>query len=91
MVSDPSGSDPVARLRWQCRRGMRELDFLLTGYLDERYAHASSRRKQAFRDLLSLPDPDLIRYLLGGQAPPDAQLADVVQDIRGDPETGSAP
>ena len=87
MGSDPQGSDPVARLRWQCRRGMRELDVLLTGYLDDRYAQAAWPRKQAFRKLLALPDPELIGYLLGGQTPSDAMLADVVQDIRGDPET----
>jgi len=26
-----------ARLRWQCRRGMRELDLLLTDYLENDY------------------------------------------------------
>ena len=29
------------QLRWQCRRGMRELDTLLSGYLEQRYADSS--------------------------------------------------
>jgi antitoxin CptB len=74
-----------ARLRWQCRRGMRELDILLTNYLDHAYGQARERQKQAFRELLALPDPELIDYLLGGQLPADAALADVVSQIRDRP------
>jgi antitoxin CptB len=32
----------IGRLRWRCRRGMKELDVLLTRYVDEHYAQASS-------------------------------------------------
>jgi antitoxin CptB len=74
-----------ARLRWQCRRGMRELDILLTNYLDKAYGQAQEQHKQAFRELLALPDPELIDYLLGGQLPADAALANVVSQIRDRP------
>jgi antitoxin CptB len=74
-----------AQLRWQCRRGMRELDLLLIYYLDNNYPQASEDRKQAFQELLALPDPDLIGYLLGRQTPPDARLANVVSQIRDRP------
>ena len=74
-----------AQLRWQCRRGMRELDILLTNYFENDYLQASEDQKQAFRELLALPDPDLIGYLLGAQSPPEAALADVVKQIRDRP------
>ncbi len=74
-----------AQLRWQCRRGMRELDILLTNYFESDYLQASEEQKQAFRELLALPDPDLIGYLLGGQSPPEAALANVVKQIRNRP------
>jgi antitoxin CptB len=74
-----------AQLRWQCRRGMRELDLLLTNYLDHDYGQANEQQKQAFRELLALPDPDLIDYLLGGQHPADAALAKIVSQIRDHP------
>jgi antitoxin CptB len=61
---------------------MRELDILLTGFLDDDYAGAAERRKRAFHALLELPDPELISYLLGGQIPPEPDLADVVLCIR---------
>jgi succinate dehydrogenase flavin-adding protein (antitoxin of CptAB toxin-antitoxin module) len=64
---------------------MRELDLLLTNYLDQDYGQAEEQQKQAFRELLALPDPDLIDYLLGGQTPRDAALAKVVSHIRDHP------
>ena len=79
--------DTESRLRWQCRRGMRELDLLLTSYLDADYPHAIEQQKQAFRELLALPDPEVIAYLLGGQTPADAALANVVSQIRDRPHT----
>ena len=72
-------------IKWQCRRGMRELDILLTRYLENDYPQADEPQKQAFRALLALPDPDLIAYLLGGQSPPDAAIAEIVSQIRGRP------
>lgn len=64
---------------------MRELDILLTDYLDREYAEAGERQKRAFRELLSLPDPDLIAYLLGGETPEDRALASIVRTIRDRP------
>jgi antitoxin CptB len=77
------GMLPERALRWQCRRGMRELDELLLGYCDGRYAGAGEPEKAAFRQLLALPDPVLAGYLLRGQDPGDRISAHVVRQIRG--------
>jgi len=61
---------------------MRELDILLTDYLENEYGAGEPQRKAAFRALLALPDPDLIGYLLGGKVPAEPDLADVVNTIR---------
>ena len=66
---------------------MRELDILLTNYLDQLFAAAAEEQKQAFRELLALPDPELIDYLLGGHTPQDQLLANVVSQIRDRPQT----
>ena len=63
------------KLQWQCRRGMKELDFLLARYLRERYGHAASDERAAFADFLELPDPDIARYLLAGDVPEDPRRA----------------
>ena len=74
-------SDDVARLRWQCRRGMKELDQLLTRYLDARYAEAEDDEKADFRAILTLPDPELAGYFLGRQVPEDPAIARAVERI----------
>ena len=68
----------VARLRWRCRRGMRELDVLLERYLQERYPSAPTPEQQAFEALLDLPDPQLFAYLMGREVPTDPDWVHVI-------------
>jgi len=70
-----------SRLRWQCRRGMRELDELLLRYLETRYPGASDGEKAAFHAVLELPDPKLNGYLLQRQEPVSEPIADVIKRI----------
>ena len=55
----------LAKLRWQCRRGTKELDFLLLRYLDNRYALADADEQALFVELLKLEDDELIGVLMG--------------------------
>jgi antitoxin CptB len=71
------------RLAWRCRRGMKELDLLLTGWLDTQFERVSDLQRSQFEALLELPDPLLAGYLLGGQRPERADLAAVVECILG--------
>ena len=70
-----------SRLRWQCRRGMRELDELLLRYLDNHYLNADTAEKAAFRAVLDLADPELNAYLLQRQTPASESIARVIQRI----------
>ncbi len=65
---------------------MRELDILLADYLDRQYPKADEQQKQAFCELVSLSDPELIAYLLGGETPQDSALASIVRTIRDRPQ-----
>jgi antitoxin CptB len=71
----------LGQLRWRCRRGMRELDVLLTRYLDRDYARAAPPQRQAFRQLLECPDPLIHAYLLGRETPDDGALVALLQRI----------
>jgi antitoxin CptB len=71
-----------ARLRWRCRRGMRELDGLLQAFLSEGYQCLDSADKQRFTELLELPDPVLAAYVLGRDAPADPELQRLLAVIR---------
>ncbi len=70
-----------ARLRWQCRRGMRELDELLVRYLEEYYVDDSDADKAAFREVLDLSDPELNSYLLQRHVPEAESIARVIDRI----------
>ncbi|WP_069469872.1 FAD assembly factor SdhE [Candidatus Marithrix sp. Canyon 246] len=52
------------KLKWRCRRGMKELDVLLTQYLEQNYDKASKKQQQAFENLLKLSDYDLYALLI---------------------------
>tara|TARA_R110002111_G_scaffold83545_1_gene131300 strand:- start:237 stop:494 length:258 start_codon:yes stop_codon:yes gene_type:complete len=73
-----------SRLRWQCRRGMRELDVLLGAWLDNHYDSATELQKAGFCALLELPDPELAGYLLHGLPVSNPGEAIVVKHIRGE-------
>ena len=71
-----------ARLYWQCRRGMLELDLVLQAYLDHQYDLATRDERRAFESLLNYPDTLLLEYIMGRMVPTDRQLAHVVSRLR---------
>lgn len=75
-------SDPeLARLRWRCRRGMRELDMLLLGYVDDVYPQADATEQAAFRRLLTTPDPEILALLTGRSRTDDDDLALIIERL----------
>lgn len=57
--------DELAKLRWQCRRGTKELDFLLNRYLETGYLAADQGERELFVELLGMEDDVLVRVLMG--------------------------
>lgn len=55
----------LSQLKWSCRRGMLELDVLLTNFLTDCYASLSKEDQLTFIDLIKSADPDLYAWLLG--------------------------
>jgi antitoxin CptB len=70
------------RLRWQCRRGMLELDLMLESFVEKRYEDLPVKTKQAFHQLLNCQDQILLDYLMGQDVPTDKDVADVAKQIR---------
>lgn len=68
----------LSRLRWRCRRGMRELDVVLQRYLEHCFITAPPAEQQAFESLLEEQDPVLLAYLTGREHPQDPQQANVI-------------
>jgi antitoxin CptB len=81
--AEPADADAVflRKLRWQCRRGMKEMDALLTGWLDRSYARAQPSVQRNFVVLLQTEDDVLWRWLAGRSRPELVELADLVDEI----------
>ena len=67
----------LQRLRWRCRRGMRELDQVFGRYLDRGWAEANAAERAHFERLLDCEDDKLWRWCLGYEAPGDGQVDDL--------------
>ncbi|MFO1422611.1 MAG: succinate dehydrogenase assembly factor 2 [Candidatus Competibacteraceae bacterium] len=74
--------EQIGKLRWRCRRGMKELDLLTLAYLERHYPTAPAEEQQAFAALLELQDPLLMSYMVGREIPADATTARVVGVMR---------
>ncbi|MGC4027622.1 MAG: succinate dehydrogenase assembly factor 2 [Steroidobacteraceae bacterium] len=70
------------RLAWRCRRGMKELDLLLGGWLERHWMQAAPEEKAAFEHFLDLPDPLIAAYLLGRDVPEEPDLRSLVDRLR---------
>ena len=70
------------RIRWRCRRGIRELDIILTRFLDSEYNGFTAEQQDAMEVLLSQPDPQLIDWLMRKEAPSDDSIFKLVERIR---------
>src|SRR3569832_2757055 len=79
---DNTAAPRRARLAWQCRRGMLELELLLQAFLDVQYDSLTFDEQRAFEGLLIYPDQILLEYAMGRLLPADPALAHVVTRLR---------
>ena len=61
---------------------MKELDVVLTRYLDERYDAADAVDQALFNRLLQMPDPDLYNLLLGRSSADDPEIERFLQQLK---------
>ncbi|HET6397716.1 MAG TPA: succinate dehydrogenase assembly factor 2 [Pseudoxanthomonas sp.] len=84
MTQDPHAAPDaeLRRLRWRCRRGMRELDRLCERWLEHGHPTASEAERRVFLRLLDCEDDRLWRWFMGYEACPDAELDALIARIR---------
>lgn len=71
-----------ARLYWQCRRGLRELDYLLLGFMAQQEAHLTPAQWQQLEQLLQYPDETLLAWFYQQAEPLDITLGALIHEIR---------
>jgi antitoxin CptB len=64
----------MERVRWRARRGLLELDIVLGRFIEAHYEQLDEAGKQAFEELLDMPDNPLWD-MISGRAERGAQEA----------------
>ncbi len=72
----------IRKLKWRCRRGMRELDQLLERWLDAAWRQSNPADRATFLRLLDSEDDRLWKWFLGHEVAPDAELQSLIERIR---------
>lgn len=72
----------LKRIRWRCRRGMRELDQLFERYLERCWASDSDAGRALFLRLQDCEDDTLWRWFMGYEEAADADIAAIIRRIR---------
>ena len=52
------------RLKWRCRRGVKELDLLLQDILDNQFTDFDTDQRRAFSEFLETPDPVILDWVM---------------------------
>lgn len=67
------------QLRWQCRRGMLELDMMLMPFVDDAFSLLNDKQQADFERLLGYEDSQLFPWLMLRDTPEDEDMAAMVK------------
>ena len=70
------------RLRWATRRGMLELDLVLSPFLENHYDHITEEEQALFHDLLEEQDQDMFNWFIHRHVPEDTKIKRIVDLVR---------
>ncbi|MCG5493001.1 MULTISPECIES: succinate dehydrogenase assembly factor 2 [Ectothiorhodospira] len=72
----------LSRLRWRCRRGTKELDLMLEGFVLSQGKSLPSEELALFEQVLDQQDDDLQRWLLYGEPVEVEAIRGMIQRVR---------
>jgi len=72
----------VNKLKWQCRRGMLELDVILLPFLEQHFNDLPQAEQKSFVDLLKHADPDIYTWIMGYGDCKHLELLNIIRIIR---------
>ncbi len=68
-------------LQWRCRRGTKELDVVLTNFLEGNYDSLTDNQIQDFDELLDAQDTILWYWLIGKETPDAQNIKAIIEQI----------
>jgi antitoxin CptB len=71
--SEGDSDRTLERIRWRCRRGLLELDLILTRFLATGYAQLTPAQRETFSGLLDRADTELWDLVSGRGCSSDAR------------------
>ncbi len=70
------------RAKWASRRGLLELDLLLSPFVAEAFRELNAVLRQDYRELLFQDDQDLMEWIMGRTAITKDRFVPVIEEIR---------
>ncbi len=77
----PTDSDELAKILWQCRRGMLELDLILENFVKNYYLKLNEKQKAVFNAMLDYSDQELYNWFLGLEAPIEKSFQEIIHFV----------
>jgi len=72
----------LQRIRWRGRRGLLELDIVLTRFFDGKLEHLSAVEIAQLEEVLQLPDNDFLDMVMGRAECRDPRISPMIEMIR---------
>lgn len=70
------------RIRWDCRRGMLELDIILARFVEQSFERLTPQEVDVFKGLLTYSDPDLLALIQSSNSGAGDEMSSVLQLLR---------
>jgi antitoxin CptB len=70
------------RVRWQCRRGLLELDLVLARFVERHFSSLAPAEQESFKRLLAYPDNDLWDLIAGRREPQAGEPLGLIRLLR---------
>lgn len=71
----------LGRLRWQCRRGIKEVEVVLVPFFDQFYHSIDQREQALFQRLLECHDVEMFEWFTHRAQPEDPELREFVAKV----------
>jgi len=70
----------LSKLRWKCRKGIRELDILLTKYLENIFIELTKEEQQMFVEFINIDSSEMFDIVFKNK-PFDKKFLKIVQTL----------
>ena len=75
-------SKATSRLKWRCRRGIREMDLLFEKYLHQYYPYLPTAEQENFAALLEETDLDIYDWITGRREPEKPAYLPLIKQLQ---------